>query len=569
MSYNPDTKIYYNPASDPDSTDNANRLVPGPRLSIEQEYIYANDIVIGYNYLINIDGYCTSLDMRDPPQFIGVPAAIKTVKNIFNKNGGVLLVKNGDKTVLKAKGGTIQSINFQESANNWVNYAEYSIQISFNELELSECDASILISCGDIPTGIDYVASSNLLDMQQYKVKSFNDSWSINADENIYNAYDHSNDAKFRNEHFSITYTINCTGKHYFDDSNLIPAWEQAKNFCQYRLYNEVSKLINDIVQRTSLNQCAPTKTFDDVFGTSGIGGLLSGLSESDYDVFNEIIDCKTSEADGSFTATYNALVKRTNTTTYSDPRSLHTFRIGKTIQNDGPQKNIVFSIDGNIQGLIKGGLINSPNILEFPNNGSIFLSNEPTSSKYNNALLAYNKIISDGILKGPFIDLLGINMEALEVDCPGTSYPPPINHSATHNYGEGTISYKAEYNSNKACAGNSLYNNITINIDEPIPVVAEFIIPGRGDKGPIIQKFPAKTSRKISVSIEGRTDPECCHDPGAVFQQLCQNGIALPTGIPASGITNLIIVEDTHNFNAMDGSFTINRGYVCCDSYS
>ena len=202
MTYSPSIQMYYHESG----VSETNRIVPVPQITINPEYYYANDTIIGYTYNIQLAGYATSLDLRDIPSEVpgisGTLNSIKRLKNIFNRNNGTLEVIDGNGIILNAFGGTIRNIQFSESSNLWINYSEYTIDIEFNEIQLSNCSGlQPLISCGSIASGI--TDSPELIDMKTHKVKSFSDGWSFTIDDNAYNTYD-----EFLNEYITISYNL-------------------------------------------------------------------------------------------------------------------------------------------------------------------------------------------------------------------------------------------------------------------------------------------------------------------------------------------------------------------------
>ena len=560
---------YYDPVSTP-TPGSGERFVPVPMIDIEPEILYANDSVVGYNYIITFNGYATALDLTEnnptlSGSFKKTSEKIKKIRDIFNFNGGTLLVKDDLGIVLKATGGWVESLQFDPTDNNWVNYAKYTAKLSFNELHLSDCTNINITSCGSIPSGISDSDSPNLIDMQKHKIKSFTDGWSFDGGDTIFNANN-----KFHNEYIPISYTINATGKHYFKDDKLIPAWEQAKNFCQERLHTQASRLIQNIMKRSGTSTCDGNATLATMFA-SGPPGIIDGLSNTNYDIFNETIECSASESDGGFNATYNAYLKRTLTgDTLSDPKSIHTHTVDRSRQRDLSGDIITITVNGNIQGLITGGLINDHDILEFPATGVLVkTSSNPTETKYKNALTAYNKLMDGKELKCSFISGIGVTYANLNVEtsCSAlTGCPPVKTHSSTHNYTEGSITYTATYDNQIGCKPTGVeYNEISISIEDPLPVIAEFIIPGRV-AGPIVQRFPATTSRKVSVSMNGYVPQTCVKDFAALTSNACSNGLPLPSGIPGPYIGgSLKLLSNDHNLNYIDGSFTINRSYICC----
>lgn len=561
MAYNPQAKVFYGKSSS--GAIAGDRLIPAPLITINQEMIYANDTVIGYSYIVSLNGYASSIDLSTNRIGTGIDdtlLSLTKVKGILNLNGGTLLVTNGSNaTIMKAKGGTLRAISFAESDNRWVNYIPYTAEIEFNELEIADCGSTPgIISCSQLAPGI--AESPQLLDMKKYKVKSFNDSWTFNLEDQIYNGY-----SDFRNDHFTISYRVQATGKHYFNDDRVLPAWEQAKNFVQYRVRSQVDALVTSVLKRTD-NGCSPSSTLSNIH-VVGSPGLLDNLSSTDYGIYNETISCETSEADGSFSAVYNAIVKRKTGGILQEAKAIHTFTVTRSVQNDGKSKNVTMSVDGNIQGLVEGGLIKSPTTFQFPSTGSVFISNAiSNNNKYNSALAAYNKVGTKDSLNPAFQSLLQItNAVVLATgECiQPTGLPPPANHSISHNYSDGIISYKTDYTTERACNQTSSYRNISISIEDSVPVVQEFIIPGRLS-GPIIQRIGPDTPKKVTLNIEGSSAPNCCVNPQSVVGDICATGLALPTGVPTS-IANGKLIQDQMTSNPIDGSYSLTRTYILC----
>jgi hypothetical protein len=570
MTYNPSVKLYYLKGSE--SASENSRLVPAPQIAINPEFYYANDTIIGYTYNITLTGYATSLDLRSlQPGELGISdtvQAIQRTKNVLNGNNGTLLITDSTgNVVFKATGGLIKELSFEESDNKWVNYCEYSCTIEFNEIETGDCEGpGIAVNCGELPEKI--AESPELVDMKEYKIKSYNDSWTFDLSENIYNAYNFT-ESEFRNEHFSVEYTISATGKHYFVANKLIPAWEQAKNFCQFKIKKQADNLIDKILRRTdSSDGCVTDGDLSTIF-QDGPPGLLDALDSDDFKIYNEKISCTTSEAAGSFSATYSAILKRAiSEQTFSDADSIHTFTVSKDIQNDDGGKNITFSVQGQIQGLIEGGIVRSDSVLKLPENGSILISATPTTDKYGNALISYLKVANNKSLKPGFLTMLGVTNTALGVEqaCVDADSAPSRSrtHSVSHNYDEGIINYSSSYDTNLACSRENSYKNISISVQEKTPIIAEFIIPGRSG-GPIIQDIGLDNPKRITISIDGAVPPEeCCL--ARIDQEIENSCGATPNinGVPSGQIANLILIENSRNIGS-DGSYSVNRTYICC----
>jgi hypothetical protein len=606
--YKPEVKVYYGPIS------NDNRLIPGPDISISTEYVYSNDSIIGYTYIFNLNGSVTALDLRNisygqeysEPDNYNLGAVvdhINKLRSILSKNGSILKIVDGqtDAVILEARGGILRSFSFDESNNNWTQFATYSASLEFTNVDFM----SSTESCGS--SFLDPLSfpenKAGIADINQFKIKNFNDSWSFSFDDtqpfNRVKAIDTGGNLDLNNVTFNIEYSINATGKNFHvynqNSSELLPAWEQAKNFVQYRLYEQVTNLINNVLKNPYV-PCSSSDGLKDV-NIPGSNGLLSSLGDSAYKIYNEEITCEASESDGSFSASYSATVRSlSGNSSWSHPSATHT--IEKSIQsstdsNGRITKNI--SINGTIQGLIEGGLIRTNKVIELPNQGSIRLLSNISDNKYNNAKIVLDKIYSSsdyngGLgecgkrdIKSNFKNILGISVDQLIVNgqppdpppCPSDTSciipdpPHPSSFNLTHDYVNGTITYSLDYNSDDAnCQNgdNAKFTQISIQTSQPNKVTATFDVPN-SDRCSIIQELGTFTTKTVTVNITGN-DNSCIGRPREVdFTKLidcgaCDDDMELPVKVPLNG--NFILTQKQYTKNPVDGSFTINLAYIC-----
>lgn len=557
------------------------RLSPAPQLSIKTEPYYSGDVIIGYTYIVSLRGYATTYkktsSSTDPKESLisisRVVDNISIVKTILTQNGSDLTVTENDgATVFKAKGGTLKSLSFNESPNNWAGYSEYSAEIEFNEIEMVSGTALSTIQCSS--SYLDGQSlSSNIVDINKYKLKTFTDSWSFNIDDLIYNRVKNTEigqDMDTDNSRISISYTISATGKNFYVNGNLLPAWEQAKNFAQDRLYKQVTSLLTSALGITGDTACAASASLNNI--AQSTDGLINNF-QSLYGIYNETISCQTSESDGTFSATYNALLKRNNTSSTNHPASIHTFNKSINTQRD-TRNNTSITIQGNIEGLIPGGIIlNGNSGFRLPQNGEILISSTAVS-KHSNALAALTKIISGNDLNPNIKTKLGINTTTLGLI--GTEYSgcsisniKPASFNLTHNYHEGTISYSVEYNSSIACGGVGSFSSISISTDDPVPVLAEMPIPRNGV---LIQALNTSTAKKINITIEGRTQRDCCLTSSSILQKIMNASTAgIPDNVSLPDENSYVLVQKQRSDNPMDGSYSINLSYICkegCELY-
>jgi len=545
------------------------------------------------------------------------------LRAILSKNGSVLhVVKDVSggttKSILKAKGGILRSFNINDSENNWHHNARYTAELEFNSVDFigakfdgnfgawqsnpnleESFSETIFLSDSTFPKG-DY---SNILDINKFKIKNFNDNWSINFNsESSFNKVQNTEENQLLNidnTTFEIQYEISATGKNFYtyssasDEENsiskLIPAWEQAKNFVQYRLYYQVKNLLNQVLEnQTATSGCDPSmlKDLTTAHAIGGSEGLLKEIGDDDFMVFNETITCSASESKGSFSATYSALIKNKTSNNFSLPETKHTVSKKHNIEYKSGIKYHTISIDGNIEGLIEGGLIRSSKPLELPKTGSFFLYNaagDALTNKYENAKKLLDIIYTPATYEygsadarkkdfnTNFKNLLGVTLASLEItapsDDPRSNPPHPSSFNITHNY-DGSISYSAEYtNKNNPCGRK--YSEISISTNNPTPIIATFTIPNNGQCA-VIQDINTTTSKTVSITIRGvdlsSTGKYYITDGAEWLNQLecmsCQDLGSFPISLPNSA--NTVITQKQYTKNPLDGSFTISLEYIC-----
>lgn len=566
--YSVATEVYYCKGNA--SPTSADRIAPAPTVTISPEIYYSNDNPIGYTYNITLNGYANALRKEVDAGSVdyGLEPTVEhmgDIREIFSFNGGDLYIKQNNTTIIKAKGATIKSIDFNISDNHWVNYSPFTIEIEFNEVDFIGCDNNAIISCTSSifhQGASQVIINDNLVDITDHKIKEFSDKWSFTIDNRIYDNYDTT-----YNNLFEVSYTISATGKNYYVNNNLVPAWQQAKLFVQKRLHDQVLSLVNGVLQIESNNKdaCDATKDLSEIHDLASSGGLLEGFGcgcSQPYNIYNEQITCEASEAKGSFSLTYTAIVKKSNTSLSPVANAaIHTFTKDINISDDG-KKNATVTIKGTVQGLIRGGFLYfKGNNFTLPDSGSFITSADGSETKYSNALSHFTSSV------GSTSDLLGsfktkVDLDKSELLIKGaTGLPLPSSYVVEHNYNEGNISYTATYETSNTRARDLGFTNISIVRQDPVDIIQEFIIPGRIE-GPIIQKLNMKTAGTISINIDGRSKAnKSCEVP-----TVCD---ALPVfNIPGFGAlltesNGYIKTREDYTSNKIDGSFSISLEYT------
>ena len=580
-----------------ESYSDVNRLVPAPIININPEIYYANDSVIGYTYNVVLKGYANALRLNERPDNapsygLGeVVSHMDHIRKIFSANGGKLYVKdtnNLNNDILVAKGATIKNITFEPSDNLWVDYAPYTIEIEFNEIDLIGCsnETNDIIYCNNtffhIPQSGTTILSSGtlpssyLVDIKKYKIKEFSDSFTFNLDNEVYTEL-----PSIVNHNFSVTYNVNATGKNFYIDDRLIPSWEMAKLFCQNRLVTQISGLFDKTLSVMSPENYeahkaidTPDQIFNNINPNAGTHSGLVNL-ESTYKIYNEVISCDTSESDGSFGLTYNAVFKKYDPLKSDEENSaLHNFTKNIT-HTDDDQQQVTISIQGNVQGLVEGGLISDLNKddFELPANGTFIGKKTTDKTKYDHAnlsFLSYIKHSTEDDLKTELKGLLNITNAALlltdSAGAPRTGMPKPTSFVIDHDYHGGSIGYSATYDSVNSNAFDLGYTNVSITRTFPTDVIQEFIIPGRA-AGPIIQKLNMRNPGKISIKVDGMSPKNISTSS---YISPCDS---IPDYSDIDGIETIIAIDSHPDYiktleeytkNNIDGSFSISLEYLC-----
>lgn len=596
--YSPDTKIFYGPL------DSDHRIIPAPTVNISIQFNYSNDTVIGYTYIVDLSGSVTSLDLRNLSNGDEIPSSpqynsgavidhIHILRKILTQNGNILHIVNGvdNSHILKAKGGILRSFSIDESPNNWTSFANYNASLEFHSIDF----LSSTENCSNIFLDPTTFNPNGIVDIEKYKIKSFQDSWSFTFnDQESFSKIkinDIGTNLNINNHSFNIQYSISATGKHFFvyeneltgENTKLLPAWEQAKNFVQDRLYNQVTSLINNILKDTYDDSCISSDGLDDILEPNSGDGLLKGLGDNKYKIFNELITCETSESEGSFSVTYSATVKTTlGNLAWSSVDTKHTINKSITTNNTNGNSITNISLKGTIEGLIEGGLIRINQPINLPSNGSLFIHNNQNINKYTNAQNLLNKIYNAndygaGLgengkrdLKLFFKSALGISLFALNMGVsPSDTIPDPphpITFNLTHDYNAGTINYTVEYSNSQACGRK--FNAITIQTTNPNKVIAVFNVPN-SNNCPIIQELGTYTSKVVNLTIQGIDSSEIGQPSNLnlvneVNSALigCYDEGYLPVSLPPPG--TYIVTQKQYTKNPIDGSYTISMSYIC-----
>jgi uncharacterized protein (DUF1330 family) len=450
---------------------NENRIIPAPTLSIEKSFVYTNDAVSGYTYVVNLRGYASAIN----PQFnystneSNIDRTVRSIDRIhtvFHKNGGKFLVTCNNVPVLEGNGGQLRSFSVSDTDNNWVNYAEYNVSLEFNDFNIY----SQLNNIPNIEIAADTVNGImlNVPDLTDYalRIKEYKDSWSFNTSDEEAHAYYSiigNEGVSTLSEDYTtinVSYKIDATGKHFFEPNGvLIPSWDRAKQFVQEKLASQIYMFRRDIGAFSSTEDgmvlsnnttrtgfpladssqdrivipydSTPVQLPEDLLINAHTGyatpavptnpPLLGFLLTQGYGIFNENVLCETSESNGTFSATYSCILKKIIPGNDFMRDATHKYNITYEETNDFDSSVRNISIDGTIQGLLPTNILKSNGFvndgtqlyLSLPSNGVFIVSSPNISNKYYYAWYHFTK----DLVNESFSDLKDVYKQALSIN--------------------------------------------------------------------------------------------------------------------------------------------------------
>lgn len=586
----------------------AYRVKPVGNMSINTNMQYSSDNLIGYLYNITLEGSLSGAENGN--SFSLNLDSIHKTRELLSFAGGALFFTDEEHNILFiARGGNLKSLNFNDN-RGWATTVPYTAEIQFQEIDFfgngnTICDTRIDSSS----------VSTGLVDVNKYKIKNFDDNWSFSFNDNIYTDIysldpESLSTANTSNLSFEVSYDLNAVGINYYtEDNKLIPAWEQAKLFCQERLIRQILNLVvSSNVQVLGIDpassQCDASKSLSEIYGNANIGLLLnSNNGDANYgffSVYNETVECTTSESDGSFSVSYKAIIKR------GPDKHIHKFTKNLETSNNSRASNGYvkkYKIEGTIEGLVEGGLLYANNgVINLPSNGAFMIENPyslggngnyTTNPKFDNAQ-NYFTDLTNGYSETDISDsakemfgithniLLNGDNSACQNSSPPTTYPACSNFSVSKDFNNGSITWSAEYDGSISCGGN--YSNITISINKGSPILATFLFPNGNVSTPnnpyaistLIQDMSTRSNTTMDISIKGRDSKYCCQGDGTglIYNLLSSsnNGIIYPSEVydklpkvPPDPNASAILTRETKDINIFTGEYTFNISYILC----
>jgi len=469
------------------------------------------------------------------PGFSGIIAGVSGLKTLFSSCPyGTLKFKCEDNILYEVSGLRVTNLQFNNTEDNWVQTADYSISLEVTNGLFSGTGTNIIEQ---------YVTDRS----DTWNIEPLDDAVSANFEKNVTNRYEYSNPRLNRNNQiqtnaitetnplkiinipqFRITRRLSAKG--LLPDKNII---------CQSELYNENTKpyvFAKAWVENMSLkgfSSASPTNNSSPYFKNPFDQNLFAFNHNRtiNIDIFNgsyEINDTWLAMPSGvPYTETYS--LETSTGEDYVKTVRVQGNIVGLSITNQGLMTNsgVLPSGTGN-NGVIDGQMTlsnyNANGQNASPSYNTLDSNSPPTpqtiaTDRYNNALNAWINHIKPFLYRRASIAINSVDRNGIEYipqwieDPPSVPNNPiystetllstiPTSTTEGHDPRKGTISYTYEYNNRLTVIGGVISENINVSYDNPIDNTAETQVIGRA-LGPIIQRTGRSTPKKtISVEI-------------------------------------------------------------------
>jgi hypothetical protein len=414
----------------------------------------------------------SEIDNRPERQYVPYESALdamffkqKVLRELFNRDGQrleIIPINMDEATVVCYP--RFVSISFEDGI--YTDYCKYTINLEADVLLNKDEEIDL---DGSLVDNTDNYFTTSLTEEEMFALKgrfiqSYSDDWSLDSNSD----YVDSNSARS----YTITRTISATGKDHYGPTDLntdgiknpnkIPAWQQARDFVQFRLNNGPVE--------------SGYPNFRGVIGS----GLLNLVNS--YRGFNRVVNEKVNPTDGSYSVTETWLL--------SSGIAYESYNSSVNVSIDNPFVSV--SMTGKVKGLNA-----------VPVSGTVFGGNLPSSGNvYQNALDKYYQISNSGkfgvgsdIFKRAD-SLIGPQLNA-----------QPKSIAVSYNEIIGEIDYSVEFDNRPVnILSGVLSEDISISDTYPGDVFATITIPGR-TRGPILQPIGTRTEYKRDLSINFNVD--------------------------------------------------------------
>lgn len=438
-------------------------FTPVPIVSIERTTRRVGGEILGYDFQMTLSGTLTSKDPLTPGSTSDFPSNVTEVDALraaLASDCQPFIIKCDAATVISCY-PKVESLNFQESNNQWVNTIPYTVTLSYQETD----------QVSEGPSATKYIQSVSeswnmeFLQDSKYFVQDLS---GLANQEAGYDYIDNDGNNPFEAR---VTRTISIQGIASCAGSG-----------------TGVSAIGN---ARTYMSTLLAGDTYDAMSWGHSVSGITN-LTDTDYDVYDHFRSHVIDEKNGSIEVTENWLILGTSGVS-GTLGTREDFTVTYTTSNEQSKHRI--SIEGQIQGFEKRTYDGTT--LPTPISGS--------GMAYNNALSGWLNVSNRLFPRAQAIYQANVSGQ-------GKLNPEPLTKTIGHQHSKGIITYSYEFD-NRPCSfiSGSLTENININDNNPTDVFASLVVLGR-PQGPILHAIGTTTSptREVTVEVTMPTPTGC-----------------------------------------------------------
>lgn len=488
---------------------NGVQLIPSPFLNITIEKYKANNTIIGGVMKVQLNGTAVGNSFDEVAAGTGPATSIKDILDLAKISECVPLVIQCGATFIKGKGRIISANANEGKQPTWVNLASYSL-----EIELYENDGKPVVD-------VDKTNTSQYAGIDKTSLQSLSEQFTLSIHEDSINwdmvrgtqpqdcpTSDTIDNYRVGNKHVKVTFSIGSTGLsggcETEDEDGKKSDTKYGLEAAEIAIFSRIEKL----------------KKMD----LDGIPNAPPNLK----DIFHEyaggesFLDFRTVEVNPvENSISINGEIIYRPSGCYHNNNIFTTLNVEESVDNDGR----TVTISGTAKGLEDINYVKAIRSLAFFNN----CREQNRMARARRFIEDFNdedllkRIAQAHFTRNVIVDSCSTSQSANN-PCPSLSpYPSQspaadlcdmrlISSQIGNSYGQGETNFTFVLSNKNNC---SIYGarkvDVEITDDFPRDNIVEILIPGRGDKGVLIQNLCCNSARKRSITINASLTNNLC----------------------------------------------------------
>lgn len=460
-------------------------LIPSPFLNISLEKYKMGEVVIGGLMKISLNGIVTGDSFND------VSAGILAILNLGLVSSCVPVVIQCADQFIDGYGRIVSVSSNEGSRPTWVNMAPYSI-----EIELYENQGSKTVDA-------DYYNVGSFSDngLSSLMLKSLSESFTLTLSDDSFNwelvtgTGDTAEEINVGNRHAKVSFSISAAGIGGCGDSDLTYGLEAAQDAILYRIASLKNMDLSSVADKP--------EDIDNELNTYRNGSSYLDFRSIEVNILENSLSVN------------GDIIYRPYCCLY--PGVFTTLTVDEQISSEGNDitisGNIVGLVDMQYENVIKNNMWISCYVTDKIGYAKAFLGLLNDEAQLTSIALAHKT-------KSSITDTCSQTL--FNNPCPSLEVPPSsspefcefrlTSSQISTNYGDGQINFSFVLSNKQNCTILGARKvDVTISHEYPRDNIVEILIPGRGDKGVLIQNLCCKSAEKYSISIDATLNTNLC----------------------------------------------------------